>query len=272
MIRCSLHNHTTWCDGAHTPEEMVLEALRLGSGTVGIAEHSPFPKEPEAGIEPGRLGDYYRELCLLKARYAGQIEVAVGLEQDVFSPAPDCSFNYLIGSVHYIEKDGKLRAVDVSREDLEQTVREAFGGDPLAFAEHYYRTAAKVPALTGCDIIGHFDLVTKFNRGMRLFDTDATRYRRAVMEALEELQPRGQLFEINSGAVAKGYRGEPYPELWILRVLRQQGAQIVLSSDAHRKEHILFGFEQMTALAREAGFREAVIWHDGGWQTAPLER
>ena len=35
------HTHTTYCDGKNTPEEIVLEAIRLGLDTIGFSGHSP---------------------------------------------------------------------------------------------------------------------------------------------------------------------------------------------------------------------------------------
>lgn len=35
---------------------------------------------------------------------------------------------------------------------------------------------------TGCQIVGHMDLITKFNKGDRLFDTEHPRYRNAARE------------------------------------------------------------------------------------------
>ena len=40
---------------------------------------------------------------------------------------------------------------------------------------------------TGCQIVGHFDLITKFNEGDKLFDTSHPRYVNAALGALERL-------------------------------------------------------------------------------------
>ena len=49
MIRCSLHNHTYYCDGKNTPEEMLLAALEHAGATSG-----------EGGGEPITKADLYR--------------------------------------------------------------------------------------------------------------------------------------------------------------------------------------------------------------------
>ena len=43
MIRSTLHNHTTFCDGRSSPEEMVLAAVAAGLMDLGFSAHSPAP-------------------------------------------------------------------------------------------------------------------------------------------------------------------------------------------------------------------------------------
>lgn len=119
-----------------------------------------------------------------------------------------------------------------------------YGGDWYAFAEDYFAAVAQVYERTRCQVVGHFDLVTKFNEGDALFSTDHPRYRRAVLRALDALAAAPVVFEINTGAISRGYRTEPYPAGWIVEELRRRGVKRILSSDCHAKENLLFGFSQ----------------------------
>ena len=40
MMFSNYHTHTAYCDGADTPEELVLEAIRLGCPEIGFSGHS----------------------------------------------------------------------------------------------------------------------------------------------------------------------------------------------------------------------------------------
>ena len=42
-LGADFHTHTHYCDGAHSPEEMVLSAIEKGLTTLGIVTHSPMP-------------------------------------------------------------------------------------------------------------------------------------------------------------------------------------------------------------------------------------
>ena len=40
MKRSNYHTHTLFCDGSDSPEELVLEAIRLGCPEIGFSGHS----------------------------------------------------------------------------------------------------------------------------------------------------------------------------------------------------------------------------------------
>ena len=45
MIKANFHTHSTFSDGANTPEEMVQTAISLGMTALGFSDHSPIGKE-----------------------------------------------------------------------------------------------------------------------------------------------------------------------------------------------------------------------------------
>ena len=146
--------------------------------------------------------------------------------------------------MHYVQRDGKKYAVDESRDSFIHTVQTVYDGDYYSFAEDYYTLVADVFLHTGCLIIGHFDLITKYNEDDALFDSSHPRYRRAAGDALDELAKYDTVLEINTGAIARGYRKKPYPELWLLNRWLEKGKPVVLSSDCHDKRCLLHGFEE----------------------------
>ena len=267
-MRQNLHTHTTFCDGKNTPAEMAAAAMALGMDSLGFSGHSPFPDDWVTAEED--IPRYRAEVLGLREALAGRLEIFLGLEQDCFSPPAGEGWDYLIGSVHEVERDGRLLYVDESEEDFLRVVRRHFGNDPLAFAEAYYRLVGGVAERTGCQIVGHFDLVTKFNEGDRLFDTGDRRYRAAALEALDRLAEAGVILEINTGAMAKGYRTLPYPAPPLLRAARERNIPICVTSDAHSADAMLHGFARAGALARDCGYREAMYLTAEGFVPGPL--
>ena len=237
------HTHTVYCDGNDTPEALVLEAIRLGCPSIGFSGHSFTEFDQSYCMSRERTEEYKREVRALKEKYRGQIEILLGVEQDYYSEEPTDEYDYVIGSVHYILKDGVYLTVDWTREQQEEDVKIYYGGDFYAYAEDYYKIVADIYRKTKCDIVGHFDLITKFNQDDALFDTKDERYRNAALAAVRALLKKSAAFEINTGAIARGLRTEPYPAKFILDEIYREGGEVLITSDCHAKENLLFGFD-----------------------------
>ena len=236
-----LHMHTTWSDGKNTPEEMILEAIRLGLETVGISDHS---SGDPCGMTLEQSADYRAEIAALKEKYAGQIRVLCGLERDFLTDDFN-EYDYTIGSVHWLPMpDGHRVSIDWTPEKLREGAEKYFGGDFYALAEAFYAAEARVVEVTKCDIIGHFDLISKFIEVDPAFDTKHPRYVKAWQQAADELLKTGKPFEVNTGAMSRGYRTEPYPAKDIRDYIRARGGKLIMSSDAHAKENITYGFKE----------------------------
>lgn len=268
--KCNLHTHTSFCDGKDAPLAIVREAIRGGLQTLGFSGHSHTAFDPGYCMTPESTLAYRDEIERLKKAYEGQIRILCGIEQDLYTEEQASGFDYIIGSVHYVLRDGKYHPVDLSPEATLQTVRECFGGDFYRYAAAYYEAVAQLPKQTSCDIIGHFDLIEKFNEGERMFATDEYRYRRPMMDALDELLKHDVLFEINTGAMARGYRSVPYPSPYVLRRIAEKRGRVVLNSDAHTKEALTYGFEDAVRYARSCGIGGFALPTERGWEILPL--
>ncbi len=236
------HVHTCFCDGKNSPEEMILAAIKLHMGKIGLVYHSYVPFDEECCIKKGNETAFCDEIDRLREKYHGKIEIFKGVEKDYFSDTADSGCDYVIGSVHYIKIGGEYFSVDESAEKFKALAENKFGGDYYALAKEYFQLVSHVVGKTGADIIGHFDLVSKFNEGGRFFDENDDRYKECAYRAIEDLVQYGVPFEINTGAVSRGYRKTPYPGEDFIRKIASLGGKFILSSDAHSAENLCFGF------------------------------
>ena len=248
MITKDLHMHTAFCDGTGSPEDMVISAVDKGLTAVGICCHSYTFFDKSYCIKKEAVPRYFAELRYLRAKYYDRIHVLCGVEQDYYSDCPTDDFDYVIGSVHYIRADDAYIPVDEDAETLKNAAEKFFGGDIYALCERYFETIADVVNKTGCDIIGHFDLITKFIEREPLFDVSHPRYVAAWQKAADALLKADVPFEINTGAMSRGYRTAPYPSTEIIAYIRERGGRFVLSSDAHSMDAIAYKFNEFEAL------------------------
>lgn len=244
MIKKDLHMHTFFCDGKDSPEDMVLSAIGKGLDCVGICAHSHTSFDESFCLELERYGEFQAEISRLKEKYKGKIEVLCGVEQDLYSEAPTDGFDYVIGSVHYLTDGQDYAAVDEFPELLQLACDSFYGGDFYALAEAYFESVSLVCEKTGCDIIGHIDLITKFNENGEMFDESHPRYVAAYEAAVDRLVKFGKPFEVNTGAISRGYRTSPYPSKSIADYIVRKGGKLIFSSDAHCAENIAYLFDK----------------------------
>ncbi|MBE6995141.1 MAG: histidinol-phosphatase HisJ family protein [Ruminococcaceae bacterium] len=271
--RCSVHTHTTFCDGRNSAAEMAAAAFAAGVKHYGFSGHIHTPCPSDVGIcMTADMTDYCAEILRLREAYADRMEILLGIEWDLCSdlPVPDWA-DYWIGSVHNLRTaaDGYC-CVDWNAEELARGRDACFGGDMEAMAEAYYAAVAEVAALRPT-ILGHVDLITKLNAGGRFFDEASKRYRVAALDALHRADPAATVLEINTGAMARGYRHTPYPAQFLLKEWKQMGGRIILTADAHSADGVLYGYEAAAAWAEAAGFDRAVLLTAGGFADCALK-
>jgi len=242
MIRSDFHTHTVLCDGKNTPREMVEAALQKGMTALGFSGHVYLPEGAEWCMSRENTVLYRRQVADLQQEYAGRLRILRGIEQDVYASEPTDEWDYIIGSVHYFEKNGVLADVDHTASLQERAVRDLFDGDWYAAAENYFAAVTLLPQRTRMDIIGHLDLMSKFNEDGRYFDENHPRYLEAAMQAIDSLIPLKIPFEVNTGAISRGYRSVPYPAVPLLEYIREKGGRVILSGDAHSTEGLCYRF------------------------------
>lgn len=266
---CSVHTHSTLCDGNNTPEEMAAAACAAGVRYYGFSGHSHTPIPTDAGLTlPADLTEYRERVLRLREEYAGRMEILLGLEWDSLSDVEPEGLDYWIGSVHnQPAPNGTCYTTDWDETHFSLCIREGCGGDVQEMVRRYYeqlgRVAAKRPTL-----LGHFDGITKLNAGNCFFDQDALWYRALALDALHQADPEATLLEINTAGLLK--KGSPYPALFLLEAWRAMGGEVILTADAHGTNRITAGYREGIALAQAAGFTRSVLLTAGGRTICPL--
>jgi len=266
----NLHTHTSYGDGKDTPEEMILAAIDKGFMSIGFSGHSYMHYAPEHSMSLEGTEEYIKEVKRLKEKYKDVIKVYLGLELDMFSAVALSEYEYLIGSVHYFDIDGEYVGFDRSQAQVKDVIDRYFGGCGMAYAKRYYETLADLPKYGRIDIIGHFDLISKHSENITFFDENAEEYKKYAVECAQALAGKIPFFEVNTGAIARGYRTTPYPTLFLMKELGRLGFGAVISSDCHDKNKLECGFENARELLLEAGFRERYILTDSGFSAVAL--
>ena len=263
-IRSNIHTHSTFSDGKHPPEEIVLSAIEKGFTTIGFSDHSYTDFDEHYCLHMDRYPAYREAVNALKETYKDRIEIFCGTELDYYS-APELKdgFDYFITGVHYVYANGVYHPVDSSAEETARAIREGFGGDENQYVRRYYEAVAESAALSPL-YVAHFDLLTKFST----IDETSAFYRNTALETLDALLDRNLPIEVNTGAMARGAKDIPYPSEFILKRIAQRGGAVIFGSDCHDKTKLDYAFESSMEIVLRAGVKNIVEYHAGKMQAA----
>ncbi len=254
MILADLHTHTKYCDGLNTVEEMVQAAIKRGMQCIGFSGHSYTPFDLRYCIKDTE--GYRNEIMAMKEKYKDQIEILCGLEVDRFAPVPDKNqFDYFIGSVHYVKFGEEYIPVDEGAENLVRAAEEYCGGDIYTVVENYFAQTAEAVRRCDAKIIGHFDVLAKYQEIMPVFDETHPRYVAAYRKAMDELLALNKVFEVNVGAISRGKRTTPYPSKPILQEIWEKGGKFMLTGDSHQGETLCFQFQHWAVELGKMGIK-----------------
>ena len=255
--KTNFHTHSVYCDGKDTLEELVEQALEIGMEDLGFSGHSYTHFDPSYCMSAKGSKEYQKEVLSLKEKYRDKIRLYLGIEQDIYSEESTDGYEYVIASVHYVKKNGEYLSIDESADNLLRYAQDFYHGDIYGLIEDYFQTVALI-AKTSWSIVGHFDLICKFQEKTPLFDENHPRYQKAAQSALEELLQAGKIIEISTGAMARGYRTTPYPaEKW-LNLVKKNNGRLLLNSDCHDKNYLTYGFDLPLIAKYEAFINKSI--------------
>ena len=266
MIKSNLHTHSTFCDGKNTLEENVLAAIQKEIKVLGFTSHSMYPFWTETYMQPGDFHSYCAEIRRLQEKYASEITIRLGFEADfipgVSVPAlqnySEFAPDFLIGSVHFIfERDGCF-AVDNAVETWVGGIKKYFNGNEREAIGEYFALQKEMLERGDFQILGHPDLIRKFNEKFPYFDENFDWYKSLLKDMAKAVSKSGRATEINSGAISRGWLKKPYPSEYFLTLLHENHVPIAITADAHSAVHLDCNFENALKLAKKIGYTEII--------------
>ena len=274
-LRSCLHTHCTFCDGRADIEAMCEAAFARGFTSIGFSSHAPITKK--TGIvtswimQDHLLDKYIDEVLAARKRWEGKLSVFLGLEVDYIhgycGPAdPDIQalpLDYILGAVHYVTspKSGEPYNADEFPETFGNVLDE-FDHNGRALCEAYYTVYNSMINAGGYDILAHLDLIKKNNDQYSFFLPDENWYKELLVKTVDtiainqntEYDRRKTVVEVNTGGVIRNYNKEPYPSLYILKLLNERDIPLTISADAHAEDQLGGAYDLALELILKSGY------------------
>ncbi len=247
-----LHNHTTLCNHAYGEmSEYVEQAIKNGTKYFGFSDHAPMDFNPEYRMQFSQMKKYEQDIKDLRQIYKDDINILLAYEVDYLeghmdSKVLNAKVDYLIGSVHFIDKwgfDNPEFIGDYKNRDIDKIWQE------------YFDTVEAMAKSSLFDIVGHLDLIKVFNflpkKDVRLIAKDA----------LKAIKKADMVIELNMSGLRKP-TGEIYPSSNLLQEIKALDIPITLSSDAHKPEEVGKYKTDTLAFAKNHGYDKCAIFKD----------
>lgn len=254
MILSNLHTHSTYSDGENSIEEIILKAISLNYESIGFSEHAECTYDigcPELQLKDQEK--YFKLLDSMQKKYPN-IKIYKGLELEYFYPHYNGKLDYTIGSVHNFIINEKIYTIDWKIEYLKELIEVMDG--PKNFIISYYEKLLNFAKTNNFDIVAHIDLYTKFNEIEELFDIKSSWYLDKMKNSIEELNKLDKLIEINTGAMGKGLRREPYPAINIFKILKDLNSKIIVGADSHSTTTLNYYFVELEKILKKEGINK----------------
>ncbi|WP_456383484.1 histidinol-phosphatase [Hydrogenimonas sp.] len=246
-VSVDLHNHTTRCNHAEgSIDDYVRKAIDGKIDIFGFSDHAPMDFDPRYRMGFEEMEAYEADVRRAATKYAGTIDIRLGYEVDWLPGHMDervlkAKVDYLIGSVHFIDKWGF---------DNPEFIGKYEGADIDGIWQDYFDLVEAMAKEGKFDIVGHLDLIKVFKY------VPKTDVRLIAEKAMDAIKKADMVVELN----AAGYRkpiGEPYPGRELLIMAYERDIPITFGSDAHTPEQIGYRKEELHALARSVGYTRA---------------
>lgn len=277
----NFHSHCTFCDGRSFPEDFVKFAVARGFRAYGFSSHAPLPFETSWNMTKGDMPEYVAEIERLKRKYAGKIELYIGLEIDYLDETYHAAIpyfqtlplDYRIGSLHYLLRrkplaEENMVCIDGPYDEFRQNVDTHYGGDIRLLVKDFFETSAHMVETGGFDIVGHIDKV--YMNGSRYpgFDADTDWYRKPFLALLDLVAEKELIVEVNTKNVVR--KGQTFPHIDMYRCLKERNIPVMVNSDCHFPDLVNDGRSETIRLLSDIGYdtmREPV---KGKWTDVPI--
>ena len=252
MIPQDYHMHSTFSeDGSSTPEEMCLQAIRLGIPEIGFSEHwdvGPYETNPRY-LQPEA---WVMELERLHNLFAGQLTIRLGIElaEPHLYPQPAAEllshfpFDYVLGSVHFVGSNFMF----------DEAYFQAHTADEVYPA--YFSEVEAMLERGDFDVLAHLDVPARTAKP--ILGYEPRRYESQIRRILQKVIDRQLALDVNTAGLRKPAR-ILMPDPIILKWYASMGGErVILGSDAHAANQVGLHLQSALEALREAGIQHVI--------------
>ncbi len=109
----------------------------------------------------------------------------------------------------------------------------------------------------------------KFNEDQSFLSFEDEKYVKLACDTIDALSHK--IFEVNTGAIARGYRTKPYPHKNLLEYMKAKNVSMVLNSDCHNCKQLDQSFDTSLELLKSIGYKKLMVLTPSGFEEESIE-
>jgi histidinol-phosphatase (PHP family) len=242
------HNHTKLCKHAEGEVYQYVEkAISLGIKEMAFTDHMPLPNDFDIAhrMSEKEMDIYVEWVSNAKSRYP-EIKILFGIEADYYEGFEEYTEKYLnqydfdlvIMSIHFMKnwpQGNWVFKYDFPERSYKDIYIEYLQAIMNGLKTRLY------------DVVGHLDIIKTPGQSMsNLVPSE-------LSKVMKEIKKQDMVLEINSSGFRKKVE-EPYPELSMLDIIRENDVAICVGSDSHAPDQVGLKFELIYDILRQKGF------------------
>ncbi len=251
MYRTDYHIHTLYSDGHGWPEDYIPKAVDAGLHELGFSDHLTLTDEQQDwSIRPELLDDYCKHVIDLNKSSKGlairlglEVDYLPGKEEDIRHILNSYPFDYVLGSVHYLDKE----SVDLGPEYyMDKNLSELY--------KRYFEVVGRAAESGLFDIMAHLDLIRMF--GFLPDPKPGEEY----LKLARVFSKSKVAIEVNTNGFNKPLK-DFYPDPEYLDLFCREGVPVCLNSDSHFPSGVAQFFDKAYPIIIKAGYKKMATFN-----------
>ena len=247
---------------------MIEEAIAQGRQYFYITDHHDFdyPVMDDGVTFLLKQEPYIARMEELREKYRDKIQIRIGVELGLMASIKEKTeayanrypYDFIIGSSHLVH-------------GVDPYYPSYYEGKTSyqAYEQYFLSILENVKVYDTYHVYGHLDYIMRYVPNQTK-PYDPMEYYDIFKEILTHIVDKGKGIEVNTGSLYKGFES-PHPHELILKLYRQLGGEIItIGSDAHKPQHLGYGFDQAEALLKQCGFDYYTLFAEGKPQQIKL--
>ena len=261
-----VHTHSAFsCDGISPLADMLAAACAKGAAFYGVAEHADYGENLSEVLPPLNEDEYFHTARHLQEDYAGVMNVLIGLEfgydkdEKVHTMCASIVEKYqpdfVVNSIHLRDKVDYYHQTPyyAINEKGEKVLRDK----AEVYSEYLQLVLQSLHVPYAYDIVGHLGYPVRYapyqDKAMRYQD-----FAQDFDKVLKTIIEKNKILEVNASANGSGELSFACPDV-LKRYFELGGRQVSYASDAHSKQSVLRGREQVVEMLKQIGFTYVTV-------------